>query len=462
MKIKRIVFDLTTSYYWRGIDVGITRTEKAIAKILMENLAKNTIFCYFCKKNNKFIKMNQILAHQLINNQGIIQHSPYEIELKPPIVEDMIHYIISNRIIKKIVRSLISPKYHSVTLGFFNDIKKYLYCTKSIKKQYANFNNLQKKTPANLELCQFNKGDLYISLGLDWDKENLPKIYSILEDVSIKTILFCYDLIPYKLPHTVVPGYELKMMQYFADLLWCSSYIITISESAKHDLLDYSRIIGAPKPNIQVINIGCDLLKEDSSIELSTIKSTLLNKDFVLSVSTIEPRKNYITIYNAWRKLYERNSKNLPMLVIVGREGWLCNDLVSTIKNDINLSKFIIILSNVNDSELLWLYKNCLFTIFPSLYEGWGLPVAESLFYGKYCISSNASSLPEVTQGLTKLIDPYDIYSWVNEIANLIEDKDKLKSLEENIKVHYNPQTYHRMSMDFLDFLSTKFDMQRN
>ena len=90
------------------------------------------------------------------------------------------------------------------------------------------------------------------------------------------------------------------------------------------------------------------------------------------------------------------------------------------------LKEKILVLKGINDEELSWLYRNCMFTAYPSLYEGWGLPVAESLRYGKFCIASKISSVPEIAPDLTKLIDPLDAMEWYNTIKFYITSIKKM------------------------------------
>ena len=88
--------------------------------------------------------------------------------------------------------------------------------------------------------------------------------------------------------------------------------------------------------------------------------------------------------------------------------GWATRDVLQQIHDDPVVRDRIIVLFDVSDEELSWVYRNCQFTLYPSHYEGWGLPVAESLVYGKYCICTNATSVPEVAGDLVDHHDPLD------------------------------------------------------
>ena len=95
---------------------------------------------------------------------------------------------------------------------------------------------------------------------------------------------------------------------------------------------------------------------------------------------------------------------------------------------------FIRILDDAGDDELAWLYAHCCWTLYPSFYEGWGLPLSESLMHGKLCLASNAASLPEAGQGLARHLDPHDIDAWHREIVTLLAAPEQLAAIEARIR----------------------------
>src|SRR6185436_13004749 len=123
----------------------------------------------------------------------------------------------------------------------------------------------------------------------------------------------------------------------------------------------------------------------------------------------------------------------LPHLVIVGREGFGAADLLRQMRNDPSIARSVTILNTASDAELAWLYANCAFTLYPSWYEGWGLPLSESLAYGKTFIASDNSSLPEAGEGLGVHADPYDPIAWSREILRLATDIDARAAMERRI-----------------------------
>src|SRR5207247_4170450 len=142
--------------------------------------------------------------------------------------------------------------------------------------------------------------------------------------------------------------------------------------------------------------------------------------------STIQSRKNFDLLYRLWRRFSEQNRPETPKLVIVGRKGFGSSDLLWQISRDPFVQQSITLLHRVSDAELSWLYRNCLWTLYPSFYEGWGLPISESLAHGKYCLASNTSSIPEAGQGLIQLLDPLDFRAWHDCLSELMLAPEKL------------------------------------
>jgi glycosyltransferase involved in cell wall biosynthesis len=120
----------------------------------------------------------------------------------------------------------------------------------------------------------------------------------------------------------------------------------------------------------------------------------------------------------------------VPTLVFAGRVGWLVSDFMQQLRNSNFLDGKIVHIESPTDQELEALYDGCLFTVFPSLYEGWGLPVTESHAFGRPCIASKTTSLPEAGGSLARYIDPDNTADAYRVIRETIEDQDGLRECE--------------------------------
>jgi hypothetical protein len=175
---------------------------------------------------------------------------------------------------------------------------------------------------------------------------------------------------------------------------------------------------------------------------------------FILFVSTIERRKNHEVLYRAYHLLARKGCiKALPRLVFVGMPGWGVGDLLKDIELDPLTRGLIVQLHHVSDSELNYLYKKALFCVFPSLYEGWGLPVGEALAMGKAVIASGEGSLPEVGGDLVRYVPAWNAYAWADAIGEYVSKPELVTEAEHRIRSEYKPRQWSDMAAHVLSLV---------
>ena len=168
-----------------------------------------------------------------------------------------------------------------------------------------------------------------------------------------------------------------------------------------------------------------------------------LPERYTLFVSTIEVRKNHRLLVRVWRRLLERHGADaVPVLIFAGQIGWLVDDLLADLTASDYLNGKIVVMSGLSDAELRQAYRSCSFTLFPSLCEGWGLPVAESLAQGKFCVASNRTSIPEVGGDLIDYFDPSNDDDALAKIERLLLDPDYLAAREARLRAEYRPRSW--------------------
>jgi glycosyltransferase involved in cell wall biosynthesis len=176
---------------------------------------------------------------------------------------------------------------------------------------------------------------------------------------------------------------------------------------------------------------------------------------YVLFVSTLEARKNHVLLVRAWRRLLdEMPAAEVPTLVFAGRIGYMVADLMQELRNSAFLGGKIALVDHPDDAELAALYRGCLFTVFPSLYEGWGLPVTESLAFGKPCLVADATSLPEAGGALARYFDPGSVTDAVRAIRATLADHEDLRAWEAQVKREFRPVPWADMARAIVDGLA--------
>jgi len=164
---------------------------------------------------------------------------------------------------------------------------------------------------------------------------------------------------------------------------------------------------------------------------------------YVLYVSTIELRKNHRLLVRVWQRLLERHGTDLvPTLVFAGKIGWLVDDLLDDLGASNYLNGKVLLLRSLSDAELQQAYRACLFTVFPSLSEGWGLPIVESLAHGKFCVASNQTSIPEAGGKLIDYFDPVNEDDALAKIERPLIDPGYLAAREAQLRAEYRARTW--------------------
>ena len=267
--------------------------------------------------------------------------------------------------------------------------------------------------------------------------------------------LFC-DIIPVKLPHLCDPRLPPLFVPWIRKLLPQSDLVLAISQHTRRDLLALFEELPAPCPPVEVIRLGDELPTVAPGrprparrvLKPSLSRWEPSNRARITGCSTI--------CGGAWRQ----NSTRLPPLLLAGRPGWNTGDLLDQLQRDPLVRGRILLLEDVSDRELLWLYRHCLFTLYPSHYEGWGLPVAESLAHGKPCICSNASSLSEIAPGLVDGHDPLDVEGCARLVRRALLEGDFLRQRQAHIRAEFPTDSLREVRCRILSLIGTSLDVR--
>lgn len=141
---------------------------------------------------------------------------------------------------------------------------------------------------------------------------------------------------------------------------------------------------------------------------------------FWLSVGTIEPRKNQARLARAYARYLSLGGAPMP-LVLAGGKGWLMEGFERLLQ-ELGIASHVVMAGYVSDEELIWLYRNCYANLYPSLFEGFGLPVLEGMQFGAASLASHAAALPEVTGDAAILLAPDDVEGWARAMTRLAGD----------------------------------------
>ena len=201
-----------------------------------------------------------------------------------------------------------------------------------------------------------------------------------------------------------------------------AAQIITLSEYSRQDI---SRTYGIPLERITVTPLAAPprFARITNEIDLQVVcRNYGIERDYILSLCSIQPRKNLVRLIEAYSDLRQHHpGTELPQLVLAGKKGWLENDVFQVAERS-PAAKDIVFTGYIADRDLPALYSGALCFVYPSYFEGFGLPVIEAMRCGAPVIVGNRTSLPEVVSGAGVLIDPFDHKAIASAIAHLLSN----------------------------------------
>lgn len=445
-------FDLSTSARWAGHAVGIVRVERELARRAL--LTQPDIqYCVYVAGENAFHKLKPSVVKDVLAGRLCVEFNP-----APPVpaARNSPTFMAREAILRvpRLYQLIQRLKGRSFSLQQIADIRR--------DEEQARKKVQAPQLPVRIPLPEASAGPIalgprttIISGGLDWEYKNLRAIYDLKKVKKFRYAAIIYDLIPHMFPHFVVPSYVGLLQDYFGELFWTADACMCISEATRNDMLAFCASNGVAPPRSASFPLGCDVPSELD--ETGSLPPQLDGKRYAIFVSTIEPRKNHRTLYAAWARGIERGviDPERHRLVFVGRTGWATGDLLQEIDNNPLIQDTIVRLSNVSDADLVELYRGAEFGLFPSFYEGYGLPLAEMLNHGKACISSRSGSLEEVGGEFVQYVDPIDVIAWSDEIARYFNDPDARLSLEKRVADGYRPVTWDDAAPLFFERLKS-------
>ena len=424
----RILVDLSTSFAWRGKNaVGIVRTEREIAARLLKDDSLDVIPVIFSGGNLRAIDPEQ--AIKLIS---FVAPS----ETRRAFVEpsEATGATVSARIVrsaKQAVRRIARLGGRLVPGRARDDVRMSLiHAYHALSKVVFGVPAAPVVPPPPVappppvvfqtefhSIVHPGPNDILFLGGLGWDVLDCRRIGILRAQSGMKIVSIIYDLIPTKMPQFLGGQPKDYFKNYFLHMVDLCDHIFCISETTENDLKEFCAHEQRKCPSTSVIYLGANLpaAPSDNEFRDAEVKARLKRRRFALSIGTFKIRKNYGFLLSLWEKLASDESFDLD-LVIGGMPGWGTEDLMKRFEGSPLFGKRIFWFKGLSDEGVSWLYENCHVFVFPSLYEGWGLPVIEALQHRKPVIISNRGAVPEAGLGAAKIIDPDKPEEWMAEI----------------------------------------------
>ena len=210
---------------------------------------------------------------------------------------------------------------------------------------------------------------------------------------------------------------------------YAANHIIAPSQYSKADIINTYHI--EPEKVSMIYPAASSRFRRiENEAELSRVRSAYdIDGGYILGVGTVQPRKNLSRLIEAY-SILENLSVELPKLVLVGKIGWLHNETLETVRR-LGLEDRVRFTGFVPDNDLPALYSGALFFVYPSYFEGFGLPPLEAMQCGTPVITGNLTSLPEVVGDAGMMVDPFAVNSIADAMRRLLSDAGLRKALSE-------------------------------
>lgn len=404
-----LFIDITELATWKGHLTGVPRVMNEIASRYVSH--DSVQFVQWDGLAQKYVEAT---VPQFVPNEAVASEV---LEIK------------KTALVKKVVKK--AAKSNVVT-------RKVAYRARSLRQQLQ---QSKQATTTPLGEVRIEKGDTLFILA-DWhgsDQNFIDKLLE-LEGKGVKLVQVCHDLIPLVTPQ--YSGHSTNTLAtYVSQIYPVCSLVLANSENTKRDMAAWLSAQKLKTPKTEVFRLGDDFKRKKAvkPADEKFLKAFSKSSKYILCVGTIEARKNHTLLYYT-AKLAKSRGIELPPVVIVCRRGWKTEEIYAIMNTDPEVSAQFIFLENCSDEELSWLYEHCQFSVYASFYEGWGLPIAESMAYGVPCIASNTSSMVEVAGDLIGYFSPASSDECLAAITDLLQG-DNLAAARKKVKA-YKPVTW--------------------
>lgn len=293
--------------------------------------------------------------------------------------------------------------------------------------------------PAGAELPA--AGDTLLNIGSSWINPTYNDFIRREKARSgLRYVILLYDCNPYSVPQFHTEEAVKRFCAWAEDTVGIADRVLTISRYSQGDLLRFMEERQLPQKTPVVVRLADRMAPpQRTTTGRADLAPLFASGNYILTISSIAPSKNHVVVVQAFKLLRGRGVALPPILwggVVIRPEA-----VDALLESDPQLAASIVRAGILDEDDLKLAYQHSRFTIFPSKFEGWGLPVAESLQFGKVCLASNATSIPEIGGALVDYFPPDD----PEQLAALIErylDDANLAAREAEIASGFRPTTW--------------------
>ncbi len=460
--MSRLFIDLASLIQWYGPPVGIARCQERFALHARRHLP-GTVFTVFDPRINRPRPIREafvdgVLAGRIKLYMGFMNvpgsARSHTIDRVPASLRPLYWWVTRFR--RKLVLSLERRRLAAATPGArarWAAIQEALL-TRKLRPMFEGTAGGRVDVPdiddILLPPVQLGPGDITLAIQSDWTHTDIAAMLADRDAAGSRYVLLCHDVIPLMFPHWYSDSDVRSFRRHFEQAFSRADRVLFTSRRAAADALSWCAENGIRCADHRCVPLGADPFPATAPAGLL---SPLVPGRFALYVSTIEPRKNHAMLVEAWRGLVRDGTvaRTGFRLVFVGRKGWMMGDFFERIAADAELAGTVVHLQGIGDDVLAALYRDAAFCLYPSIYEGYGLPPIEALARGKALIASTGGPIPELVGDFAVCLDPHDTAAWQNRMRDWMTGSDEPARLAEQASRDYRAVTWEESARTLFD-----------
>jgi glycosyltransferase involved in cell wall biosynthesis len=485
----RIIFDLSSIASWSGPPVGISRVQNALATYALTALP-DVVLSVFDKATSSLRAVNPEWARQLVGWESTLETRHFEYRRD---ARRLRNWLPSRYRVLMALEGVRLRSNSTLVRRGVDAAQRLVLLSRQMPAPFADRAGRRLAVvPARLALgkpLSMGPRDVVVVTGSDWYQLDETAIGKMKARLGFRLVVMCYDIIPLLFPQFYTADDVAVFRRYWDATLRLADRIVVNSRRVEADVKAYCNNELGCERETSVVPLGYDwrrgmrarafsgkvdagapeddagITQEDATngenatrIESTPLPAGLQPDRFALFVSTIEPRKGHGMLIRVWRRLLAAGvpQRHRFKLVFVGRRGWKVDAVLDQIDTPSGLEGSLVHLADVSEGELATLYRDAAFCVYPSRYEGFGLPIIEAFSYGKAVIASNGGALPETVGGLSPCLDPGDEEGWFTALKGWIEDPGARASYEAAIRRSFSHPDWSEAAARFFDVVRSE------
>jgi glycosyltransferase involved in cell wall biosynthesis len=466
----RIVFDLTTTAMWSGPPVGIVRAESELGRWGLRHLDR-LVPAFFDPGTGGFRELDRNVANDLITQRAAIDTLSFvsparkgkrKTDRIPRRLQPLAMWLLqSRRMALQTLERIRLTHPNSRTAAIADTVQRAIMSDKYRAVMVRPDGSRRACVTTDMILgppIALTARDTLVCAGSGWTHDDIRAIAEAKRRTGFRFVLLCFDIIPLMFPQ-FYKGADVAMHRDYCHIAFpLADLVVFNSNAVATDVRAYCEANGLALGRTAVSALGADI--RPATAAPVPLPAGLEPDQYALLVSTIEPRKGHRMIYEAWLELLKAGIPHRARfkLVFAGRIGWLVEDLIADLRRDSRLEGTLEILTDADDDEIAALYRHAAFCLYPSQYEGYGLPVIEAFFHGKAVLASTGGAVPEVVGDFSPCLDPDDAAAWVDMLRLWIETPEARAAYVERIRSSFQRPTWDRSAEAFFALVSRTAD----